>query len=81
MNTYANLGVLAVVTWQVLFVSVPMVYFVISLQRYYFNSAKELMRINANEWLIQRLEILSAAVISSSALAMVLLPPGTFTAG
>ncbi|KAK9143916.1 hypothetical protein Syun_013316 [Stephania yunnanensis] len=131
MNTYANLGVLAVVTWQVLFVSVPMVYFAISLQRYYFNSAKELMRINgttksmlsnhlaetiagamtirafkkedrffaknfdlidknaspffynfaANEWLIQRLETLSAAVISSSALAMVLLPPGTFTAG
>ncbi|KAK9157713.1 hypothetical protein Scep_004287 [Stephania cephalantha] len=130
MNTYANLGVLAVVTWQVLFVSVPMVYFAISLQRYYFNSAKELMRINGttksmlsnhlaetiagamtirafkkeerffaknfdlidkyaspffhnfagNEWLIQRLETLSAAVISSSALAMVLLPPGTFIA-
>ncbi|KAL5727195.1 Multidrug resistance-associated protein 7 [Ranunculus cassubicifolius] len=35
----------------------------------------------ANEWLIQRLEILSATVISSSALAMVLLPPGTFSSG
>ncbi|KAF6172964.1 hypothetical protein GIB67_006340 [Kingdonia uniflora] len=130
-NMYANLGVLAVVTWQVLFVSIPMVYIAISLQRYYFASAKQLMRINgttksmlanqlaesiagavtirafqeedrffsknldlidtnaspffhnfaANEWLIQRLEILSAAVVSFSGLAMVLLPQGTFSAG
>ena len=35
----------------------------------------------ANEWLIGRLEILSAAVVSSAALCMVLLPPGTFTSG
>lgn len=35
----------------------------------------------ANEWLIQRLELLSAAVLSSSALCMVLLPPGTFSSG
>ncbi|KAF5179061.1 ABC transporter ATP-binding protein/permease VMR1 [Thalictrum thalictroides] len=131
LNTYSNLGVLAVVTWPVLFVSIPMVYLAILLQRYYFSSAKELMRINgttksmlanhlaesiagamtirafdkedrffaqnldlidtnaspffhnfsANEWLIQRLEILSATVISSSALAMVLLPTGTFSSG
>ncbi|XP_010059945.2 ABC transporter C family member 10 [Eucalyptus grandis] len=130
-NTYANLGVLAVVTWQVLFVSIPMIYFAIQLQRYYFSSAKELMRLNgttksyvanhlaesvagavsirafeeeerffrknldlidenaspffhsfaANEWLIQRLEILSAAVLSSTALSMVLLPLGTFSPG
>ncbi|KAH7853493.1 hypothetical protein Vadar_003105 [Vaccinium darrowii] len=130
-QTYANLTVLAVITWQVLFVSIPMVYFAILLQRYYFASAKELMRINgttkslvanhlaesiqgsmtirafeeedrffvknlelidvnaspnfhsfaANEWLIQRLETLSAVVLSSSALCMVLLPPGTFTSG
>ncbi|KAM7463735.1 hypothetical protein LguiA_031856 [Lonicera macranthoides] len=130
-NAYANLGVLAVVTWQVLFVSVPMVYLAIRLQRYYFASAKEFMRINgttkslvanhlaesvagsmtirafkeenrffaknldlidinaspffhnfsANEWLIQRLEILSATVLSSSALCMVLLPTGTFSSG
>ncbi|PSS34271.1 ABC transporter C family member 10 like [Actinidia chinensis var. chinensis] len=130
-NFYANLTVLAVVTWQVLFVSVPMVYFAIRLQRYYFASAKELMRINgttkslvanhlaetiagsmtirafeeedrffvknldlidinaspffhsfaANEWLIQRLETFSAIVLSSSALCMVLLPPGTFSSG
>ena len=35
----------------------------------------------ANEWLIGRLEILSAAVVASAALCMVLLPPGTFTSG
>lgn len=35
----------------------------------------------ANEWLIQRIEILSAAVISSATLCMVLLPPGTFSPG
>lgn len=35
----------------------------------------------ATEWLIQRLETVSAAMLSSSALAMVLLPPGTFTPG
>lgn len=131
LNTYANLVVLAVVTWQVLFVSVPMVILALRLQRYYFASAKELMRINgttksfianhlaesiagsmtirafkeedrfftknlklidvnaspffhnfsANEWLIQRLETLSAFVLASSAFCMVLLPPGTFTSG
>ncbi|XP_044468025.1 ABC transporter C family member 10-like [Mangifera indica] len=130
-NAYSNLGVLAVVTWQVLFVSIPVIFVAIRLQRYYFSSAKELMRINgttkslvanhlaesmagattirafeeeerffaksldlidtnaspffhsfaANEWLIQRLETLSAAVISSAALCMVLLPPGTFSPG
>lgn len=101
------------------------------MQRYYFSSAKELMRINgttkslvanhlaesvagamtirafeeeerffeknlqlidtnaspffhsfaANEWLIQRLETLSATVLASAALCMVLLPPGTFSSG
>ncbi|XP_062149436.1 ABC transporter C family member 10-like isoform X2 [Alnus glutinosa] len=131
INAYANLGVLAVVTWQVLFVSIPMVYLAIRLQGYYFSSAKELMRINgttkslvanhlaesvagaivirafeeeerffaknlvlvdtnaspffhsfaANEWLIQRLEILGATVLASAALCMVLLPPGTFSPG
>ncbi|XP_037495342.1 ABC transporter C family member 10-like [Jatropha curcas] len=45
-NVYANLGVLAVVSWQVLFVSIPMIHLAIRLQRYYFASAKELMRIN-----------------------------------
>ncbi|GAB2221955.1 hypothetical protein Drorol1_Dr00013151 [Drosera rotundifolia] len=130
-NAYSNLGVLAVVTWQVLLVSIPVIYLAICLQRYYFATAKELMRINgttksfvanhlaesvagamtirafreedrffaknlelidtnaspffhsfaSNEWLIQRLETLSATVLSSAALCMVLLPPGTFSSG
>ncbi|CAL5344084.1 unnamed protein product [Camellia sinensis] len=115
INTFANLAVLAVVTWQ----------------RYYFSAAKELMRISgttksfvanhlaesiaglmtirafgeeerffvnnldlidinaspffhcfaANEWLIERLGVLSAVVLSSSALCMVLFPLGTFSSG
>ncbi|KAI8030603.1 ABC transporter C family member 10 [Camellia lanceoleosa] len=130
-NAYSNLAVLAVVTWPVLFVSLPMVLFAIRIQRYYFATAKELMRLNgttkslvanhlaesiagsmtirafeeedrffvknldlidvnaspffhsfaANEWLIQRLETLTAIVLSSSALCMVLLPSGTFSSG
>ncbi|KAK4485344.1 hypothetical protein RD792_007981 [Penstemon davidsonii] len=46
INCYSNLVVLAVVTWQVLFVSIPMVFLAIRLQSYYFSSAKVLMRIN-----------------------------------
>lgn len=131
INVFSNLGVLAFITWQVLFVAIPLVYITIRLQKYYFASAKELMRINgttksilanhlsealsgtitirafeeedrffakslelidknaspffhsfaANEWLIQRLETMSAAILSSSALAMLLLPPGTLNSG
>ncbi|KAM7272165.1 hypothetical protein ACFE04_026828 [Oxalis oulophora] len=131
INGFSNLVVVAVVTWQVLFVSLPVIYMTIHLQRYYFATAKELMRINgttkslianhlsesmagamtirafdeeerffvknldlidinaspffhsfsANEWLILRLEILSAIVLASSAMCMVLLPPGTFSSG
>ncbi|KAL7114288.1 hypothetical protein ACP275_04G111200 [Erythranthe tilingii] len=130
-NCYANLVVLAVITWQVLFVSIPMIFLAVYLQRYYYSSAKELMRINgttksfvanhlsesvagaitirafkeedrffeknlalidnnatpffhyfsANEWLIQRLETLSATVLAVAALCMVLLPQGTFSSG
>ncbi|ONK66394.1 uncharacterized protein A4U43_C06F7390 [Asparagus officinalis] len=130
-NAISNFSVLAVVTWQVLLVAIPLVYLTLRLQGYYFAAAKELMRLNgttrsllanhlaesiagtmtirafeqedrfsaknyevidhnaspffhnfaANEWLIQRLEIVSAAVLSSSALVMVLLPPGTFSSG
>lgn len=32
MNCYSNLGVLAVVTWPVLFISIPMIYLTIRLQ-------------------------------------------------
>ncbi|XBI07394.1 hypothetical protein VPH35_135307 [Triticum aestivum] len=131
LNACSNLGVLAVVTWQVLFVSVPMIVLAIKLQRYYLASAKELMRINgttksalashlgesiagaitirafegedrffaknldlvdknaspyfcnfaATEWLIQRIEIMSAVVLSSSAFVMALLPQETFSPG
>ena len=35
----------------------------------------------ASEWLIQRVEIMSAVVLSSSALAMSVLPKGTFSSG
>lgn len=35
----------------------------------------------ANEWLIQRLETVSAVVLASAALCMVILPPGTFSSG
>ncbi|KAJ6812590.1 ABC transporter C family member 10-like [Iris pallida] len=131
INTISNLGVLTVFTWQVLLVAIPLVYLTIRLQRYYFASAKQLMRLNgttksyvanhlaesisgtttirafgeedrffaknlelidenaspffhnfaANEWLIQRLETISAAILSSSAFVMTLLPPGTFSPG
>lgn len=45
------------------------------------NSSPFFHTFSANEWLIQRLETLSATVLSSSALVMVLLPPGTFSSG
>lgn len=130
-NACANLVVLATITWQVLFVSIPVIYLALRLQRYYFATAKALMRINgttkslvanhlaesvagamvirafeeedrffaknldlidtnaspffhnvaANEWLIQRLETLSATVLAAAALCMVLLPPGSFSSG
>ncbi|RDX70027.1 ABC transporter C family member 10, partial [Mucuna pruriens] len=46
ISCYADLTVLGVVTWQVLFVAIPMVYFVIRFQRQYFAAAKEYMRMN-----------------------------------
>ncbi|KNA04997.1 hypothetical protein SOVF_194530 [Spinacia oleracea] len=128
---YSNLVVLAIVTWPVFFVSIPVIYMAVRLQRYYYATAKELMRLNgitksmvanylaesvaggmtirafeeedrffskildlidtnaspffhnfaANEWLIQRIEILSVTVLAAAALCMVLLPPGTFSSG
>lgn len=35
----------------------------------------------ANEWLIQRIETLSATILATGALCMVSLPPGTFSSG
>ncbi|XP_020206051.1 ABC transporter C family member 10 isoform X1 [Cajanus cajan] len=46
INTYSTLTVLAIVTWPVLIISTPLVYIAIRLQRYYFASAKEVMRMN-----------------------------------
>ncbi|XP_009761955.1 ABC transporter C family member 10-like [Nicotiana sylvestris] len=124
LTTYFSLGILAALTWPILIVIIPTIYMTVILQRFYFASAKELMRIDgtakssvashlaeaiagamtirafeeedrfcteylhlvdrnaiaffhsfsATEWLIQRLEILCAIVLSSSALAMVLRP-------
>ncbi|OVA05092.1 ABC transporter [Macleaya cordata] len=131
ITTYSNFGVMVVLTWQLLFVCVLIVYMTIHLQRYYLATSKELMRINgttksmvanqlaesiagafiirafeeqdqffakyldlvdknaspffhnftAREWLFQRLEILCAVVLSSSALMMALLPPQTLGSG
>ncbi|KAK8521587.1 hypothetical protein V6N12_031481 [Hibiscus sabdariffa] len=131
MQTYFSFIVLAMLAWPVAFVIIPMIYLTIILQRHYYASAKELMRINgtrkssvashlaesiagamtirafggedrffsknmnlidanaspdfynfsANEWLIQRLEILCAIVLSSSALSMTLIPLGSSASG
>ncbi|KAK3227967.1 hypothetical protein Dsin_007829 [Dipteronia sinensis] len=131
LNAYSCLLLLGILSWPVLIVIVPMIYFSLLLQRYYFASAKELMRMNgttkssiashlaesivgattirafgqengffskhlklidanacpyfhsssADEWLVQRLEILCAIVLSSSALAMTLLPLGPSASG
>ncbi|KAH7839822.1 hypothetical protein Vadar_009200 [Vaccinium darrowii] len=131
MNTYFSFGVLAFLTWPILFVILPMVYITIILQRFYYASAKELMRIDgttkssvashlaesvagavtirafgeedrffsqylklidanasawfhnfsANQWLIERLEILCAIVLSCSALGMTLLSNGASKSG
>lgn len=56
----------------------------------FFEKNLDLIDINAsaffnsfasNEWLIQRLETISAGLLASAALCMVILPPGTFTSG
>ncbi|KAH8487540.1 hypothetical protein H0E87_026206, partial [Populus deltoides] len=88
-NAYSNLGVLAVVTWQVLFVSIPMVYLAIRLQAYYFASAKELMRINGTTKSLVSNHLAESvagamtirAFEEEEPLCMVLLPPGTFNSG
>ncbi|KAM3711932.1 hypothetical protein ACB098_01G146500 [Castanea mollissima] len=131
MISYSGYAILAILTWPVLFLIIPMVYLTTLLQRYFFASAKELMRtdgttrsliashlaesiagamtirafgeeerffmknldlidrnaspyfhsFSANEWLIQRLEILCAIVLSVSALAMTLLQLGASASG
>lgn len=126
-----TLTILGILSWPVVFVIIPMIYLSILLQKYYFASSKELMRISGttksvlasylaesiagamtirafgeeerffekyldiidanaspnfhsfsvNEWLIQRLEILCAVVLASSALALTLLSLGSSSSG
>lgn len=45
------------------------------------NASPFFLNFAASEWLIQRVETMSAAVISSSALVMSALPKGTFSSG
>ena len=56
-------------------------FFVKNLDLIDINASPFFLSFAANEWMIQRLEILCAIVLSSSALCMVLLPPGTFSPG
>ena len=44
LNAYSNLGVLAVVTWQVLFISVPMIVLTIRLQVKWHNIFGKIFR-------------------------------------
>ncbi|KAL3506675.1 hypothetical protein ACH5RR_032057 [Cinchona calisaya] len=131
MTIYFSLGILATLARPILFIIIPMVCITIRLQKFYFASAKELIRIHgttkssvasylsesiagvmtirafgeedrffseglrlidkkgssffhsfsANEWLIQRLEILCAIILSSSALALSLLSFGASESG
>lgn len=56
-------------------------FFAKSLDLIDMNASPFFLSFAANEWLIQRLETLSAAVVATAALCMVLLPPGTFSPG
>ncbi|KAK7380440.1 hypothetical protein VNO78_32951 [Psophocarpus tetragonolobus] len=112
INFYSYLSVLAIITWQILLIAIPMVYIATRLQTYanhlaettagvvtirafekedrFFEKNLDLIDNNAspyfhsfasNEWLIQRLEIISAVLLSTTALCMVILPAGTFSSG
>ncbi|XAR70216.1 Xenobiotic-transporting ATPase [Bertholletia excelsa] len=120
ITTFSSFIVLVILTWPVLFVIIPIIYFTVLLQRFYNACAKELMRISgttkslvanhltesiagsttirafgqedrffakclelidtnarpffhsfsAQEWLLQRLEILCAIVLCSTAVAL-----------
>ncbi|XP_010055826.3 ABC transporter C family member 10 [Eucalyptus grandis] len=131
INTYSSFLILAFLTWPVLFVVIPMIYLTLIIQKYYYASSNELMRLNgttkstlasylaesiagvmtirafgqedrffsrslwlidvnaspnfhsfsANEWLVQRLEVLCAIVLTSSALAITFLDLGSSSSG
>ncbi|XP_045811470.1 ABC transporter C family member 10-like [Trifolium pratense] len=46
ISCYMDLIVLTSFTWQVLFVTIPMAYVIVKLQRHYYACAKQLMRMN-----------------------------------
>ncbi|KAL3738263.1 hypothetical protein ACJRO7_019744 [Eucalyptus globulus] len=131
MNTYSSFLILAFLAWPVLFVIIPMIYLTLIIQKYYYASSNELMRLDgttkstlashltesmagvmtirvfgqedrffsrslclidanaspyfhsfsANEWLVQRLEVLCAIVLTSSALAITFLDLGSSSSG
>ena len=56
-------------------------FFVKNLDLIDINAAPFFHSFAANEWLIQRLETVSAVVLASAALCMVVLPTGTFSSG
>ncbi|XP_031394273.1 ABC transporter C family member 10-like [Punica granatum] len=131
MNAYSSYVILIFLTWPTAFIVIPMIYLTIVIQKYYYASSRELMRLDgttksflashvaesiagvmtirafgeedrffskslrlidanasqefhtfsAKEWLVQRLEILCAIVLSSSALAITLLYLGSSYSG
>ncbi|KAI4364935.1 hypothetical protein MLD38_020966 [Melastoma candidum] len=131
INTWFSYLALAIFTWPVVFVLVPMIYLTLVTQRYYLASANELMRLDrttksslashltesisgeimirafgeedrffseslhlinanascyfhsfsANEWLILRLDMLCTVVLTSSALAIIMLDLGPSASG
>ncbi|KAL3738257.1 hypothetical protein ACJRO7_019738 [Eucalyptus globulus] len=131
MNAYSSFLILAFLTWPVLFVVIPMIYLTLIIQKYYYTSSNELMRLDgttkstlashiaesiagamtirafgqedrffsrslrlidanaspyfhsfsANEWLVQRLEVLCAIVLTSSALSITFLDLGSSSSG
>ncbi|PKI48620.1 hypothetical protein CRG98_030985 [Punica granatum] len=131
MNMYTIFVILMFLTWPTVFVIIPMIYLTIVIQKYYYASSRELMRLDgmtksflsshvaesiagvmtirafgeedrffskslqlidanaspefhtfsAKEWLVQRLEILCAIVLSSSTLAITLLYLGSSYSG
>ncbi|XP_030549695.1 ABC transporter C family member 10-like isoform X1 [Rhodamnia argentea] len=131
ITAYSSFFILALLTWPVLFVIVPMIYLTLIIQKYYYASCNELMRLDgttkstlashlaesiagvmtirafrqedrffsrslclinanaspyfhsfsANEWLVQRLEVLCAIVLTSSALAITFINLGSSSSG
>ncbi|CAN1178199.1 ABC transporter C family member 10 [Linum perenne] len=74
MNTFINLALLAILAWPVLFIIIPILYLIMVLQFIDNNASTYFHTFSSSQWLIQRLEIPCAIVLSASACAMTLLP-------